>query len=198
MAGLSGNERTYVRFGDDHLSRLTADANAAKTSLHGNLKSNPDRSNCWITIVYMLAVCSLCATGIGCESTESCITVPATSSEKDRSVLIKAKAQLAQVPASGDLETRFNNIVKEEFDTISDEDKALFLFLTAIDCYLQRGAVGEQIALDMSQTVRARWGARKGFSGAPDTLQPIELREIREAEDGDAILRLFRSLGIQE
>ena len=146
------------------------------------------------TLIGGVLCCLLCSCA---DKITSCITAPATSSEHDRSIMLKAEAELEQVPVSGNVQTGFKDIVKRQFDTISNEDKALFLFLTAIDCYLQRGVVGEEVARQMAQLVRERWGARKGFSGtSPKTLEPIELRELSKTEDGKQILQLFRSLGL--
>lgn len=138
------------------------------------------------------AVCAaLLALLSSCCSRGSCIKPPPMSSEEQNTVAANIAAQLAGAPAGGSLSVSYSNILKETYDKLSDNDKALYLFLVAIDCYLEDGKVGQEIAKQMAQAVQAKWAAKQ-----PLTARSTKL-EQRVPELAPRIRSIQKRLGIE-
>ncbi len=99
---------------------------------------------------------------LSCCSHQPCITPPPMTTEEQNNVAASIAAQLAGAPATGSLSASYSNIVKDTYDKLQDNDKALYLFLLAIECYLNEGKVGEDIAKNMAQMVQIKWGSKQG------------------------------------
>jgi len=127
----------------------------------------------------------------------SCINPPKTNVESDKKLITDITAKLEQLQASGELKVDFENTVKQNFDKLSDSNAALLLFLNAIDCYLQRGKVGQEAAREMVAIVRARWGAKNGLSGTLPNLTPVEKQIIGNSPNAPAILSRLEEFGIK-
>ena len=90
-----------------------------------------------------------------------CITPPPMATSEQDQVAASVAAQLQQLPVGGNLSASYSQIVQTTYDKLADNDKSLYLFLLAIDCYLKDGKVGREIAQQMAQIVQARWAARE-------------------------------------
>lgn len=122
-----------------------------------------------------LAIVSSCCTQ------HSCITPPPMTTDEQNSIAVGLAAQLASVPVGGSLSTTFSTIVKNEYDRLTDNDKTLFLFLQAIDCYLKDGKVGQDIAKSMAKMVNDKWSSKETVA-APPTAR-IDLPALRKKID---------------
>ena len=96
-----------------------------------------------------------------------CIQPPISRVSTDNDKIIGLAAELEQLPVDGGLELLFDSKVDLEFARIVDCEAGLHLFLNAIDCYMQRGAVGEEIARAMAQTVQNTWFECHGWTEGP-------------------------------
>ena len=140
----------------------------------------------------LLAVVSSCCTQ------HSCITPPPMTTDEQNSIAVGLAAQLANIPVGGSLSTNFSTIVKNEYDRLTDNDKTLYLFLSAIDCYLKEGQVGQDIAKSMAQMVNTKWSAKETV-GVPPTaridqkalLKKIDTRTPDYAPKIHALLQQF-------
>lgn len=101
---------------------------------------------------------------VSCCSHESCITPPPMATSEQNTVAGSIALSLAGAPASGSLSGSYSSIVKNDYDKLADNDKALFLFLKAIDCYLKDGKVGQDIAKQMAQAVQTKWASKEAPS----------------------------------
>jgi hypothetical protein len=131
--------------------------------------------------------------------TDQCI-IPALERQKvtdKKSIDVAAK--LEHLPASGNVKTEFEKNVDQNFSTLPSEDTALFLFLTAIDCYLRRGEVGQEIARVLAQGVREKYLAAKKVAsvGKEPRISALEQVKIREGNLGEATLQLYRNIGFR-
>lgn len=145
---------------------------------------------CWL--VYFLISTTGCVT-----PKATCITPPLTHSESDRKAAIEISGKLEKIPISGTLKLDFEKTLKSDFDKLSDTNAALLLFLNAIDCYLQRGKVGHEIAKEMAAIVRSKYAAAAGLQGTDAVLTPIERSLIQKSTEADKILGRLRQFGIQ-
>lgn len=96
-----------------------------------------------------------------CTVDRPCIQPPPISDDQQHSIALGVSASLISAPISGSLTTNFTNVVNTKYDTLVDNDKALFLFLTAIECYLKEGEAGQEIAKSMATLVQNKWAARE-------------------------------------
>jgi len=101
------------------------------------------------------------------------------STSQQDSIAAGIALELAGAPASGNLKGSYSSIVNESYDKLADNDKALFLFLRAIECYLDDGEAGQIIAQQMAKVVTSRWEER---APATRTISPI-------TEENDRMLR---------
>ena len=136
------------------------------------------------TAIPLLAILSCC-------SHQPCITPPPMTTEEQNNVAASIAAQLAGAPATGSLSVSYSNIVKDSYDKLQDNDKALFLFLLAIDCYLNEGKVGQDIAKNMAQAVQAKWGSKQG----PVTARRIPLDQ-RSPDVAPRIHAILKRVGL--
>lgn len=127
------------------------------------------------------ALAFLVATFASCCSKQSCITPPPMSTSEQDSIAIGIAAQLASIPVGGSLNTTFSTIVKNEYDRLTDNDKTLFLFLSAIDCYLKEGQVGQDIAKTMAQIVKDKYSAKVAATPPTQRTGPSEYRSKNQA-----------------
>lgn len=128
--------------------------------------------------------------------THSCITPPISSVDSDKKKIVDITAKLDKLQASGELKTDFETTLKQNFDKLNDSNAALLLFLNAIDCYLQRGKVGQDVAREMVAVVRARWGAKNGLAGTLPTLTPVEKQIIDKSQNATAIYGRLEEFGV--
>jgi hypothetical protein len=126
-----------------------------------------------------LLIVPACASG-------PCIVPPAMDTSEQNTVAATIAANLAGAPASGNLSVNFSTIVKTDYDKLNDNDKALYLMLLAVECYLKEGKVGQDIAKQMAKLVQDKWGAKEAASRDPrkldersPTLAP-RIHEIRK------------------
>ena len=135
----------------------------------------------------LAAIAFLAATFISCCNHQPCIQPPPMSTDEENSVAISLAAQLANIPVGGSLSTTFSNIVKNEYSMLNDNDKTLYLFLTAIQCYLQEGKVGEDIARQMAQIVKDKY----------DTKAPPPTARVVPSEYRSKDQELLRKFGVK-
>lgn len=131
----------------------------------------------------LLAVLSSCC------SRGPCIKPPPMESSEQNTVAANIAAQLAGAPAGGSLSISYSNIIKESYDKLSDNDKALFLFLTALQCYLHEGQVGAEIARTLAEGVRQKWLTK-------DNAIPTA-RKIIRPELTAKINAIYKELGVK-
>jgi hypothetical protein len=103
---------------------------------------------------------------IACCSHGNCITPPPMESTDQTNLAASIAAQLAGAPATGSLSVSYSTIVKDTYDKLADNDKALYLFLVAIECYLKEGQVGQDIAKQMAQSVQTKWASKQNINPA--------------------------------
>lgn len=145
----------------------------------------------------LLAIFTMLISGATCRPNTSCITPPITSSESDRTNAIEITAQLTKIVTAVDVKTSFQNCVKQNFDKLNDSNAALLLFLNAIDCALQKGKIGQDVAIELAKVVHERWGAKNGLSGTLPTLTPIERQLIQKSPNSAVIFARLNEFGIQ-
>jgi hypothetical protein len=127
--------------------------------------------------------------GSCCSTAEPCITPPPMQSDRDNEIGLGISVQLAQVPVGGSLSANFKNILNTKYDLLDENDKALYLFLKAIDCYLKDGKVGEAIATDMAAAVRAKYLVKAGT--APPTARTVPLAKSTVGPAANSLLVRF-------
>jgi hypothetical protein len=125
-----------------------------------------------------------------CCTPEPCITPPPMSSAHDNEVAIGISAQLSGIPVGGSLSTSFKNIVNTQYDQLDENDKALFLFLRAIDCYLKDGKAGEDVAQVMAQLVKDKYSAKA--AAAPVGARILPLSRTHLGPQINALLTKFK------
>jgi hypothetical protein len=128
----------------------------------------------------------------------NCIEVPKVSDEKQKNIAAEIAAKLEKLPVSGDIQGKYDTLVKEEYARLSDDNMALLLFLNAIHCYLNDNKVGKDIALLMADTVRKRWAAKQGFSGTDKKLSPAEKEKINESEYAKLLNERLSEVGLKD
>lgn len=111
---------------------------------------------------------------VSCCSHQPCIQPPPMTTSEQTTIAANVAAQLTAVPVGGNLSGSYTNIVNNSYDKLADNDKALFLFLIAIECYLKEGKIGGGIAKQMAQLVRDRWGSKERGIGV--TTKEIDRR----------------------
>jgi len=149
--------------------------------------------------IFLLMVLSWFVALAGCAK-KPCILPALQRQQITDKKAVEVGGQLQQLPASGNLKTDFQKSVDQNFSQLPNEDMALFLFLTAIDCYLQRGEAGKDIAATLAQGVREKYLSVKKFAGASPgpELTALELAKLRESKQyGEQIIHLYRGLGFK-
>ncbi|MBX3360137.1 MAG: hypothetical protein KF912_02655 [Phycisphaeraceae bacterium] len=127
----------------------------------------------------------------------SCPQPPVTGVSSEDKAGYNLAAKLEQVGVGGEVKAEFERVVKADFATLSDRNVSLLLFLRAIDCYLGRGAVGEEIAREMAAMVRQEWAAQSGFRGTDGPLTPLEVAAInRSPQYGRDILEKLNRFAV--
>ena len=132
---------------------------------------------------------ALTAALASCCSHSTCITPPPMSTEEQNTFAASVAAQLAGAPATGSLSVSYSNIVKDTYDRINDNDKALYLFLVAIECYLKEGQVGQEIAKQMAQSVQNKWAAKQAAGSLTARSVPLDKRSPDVAPRIHAVLK---------
>jgi predicted small lipoprotein YifL len=105
-----------------------------------------------------------------------CITPPPMETSDQTTIAASVAAQLAGAPATGSLSATYSSIVKDTFDKLADNDKALYLFLVAIECYIKEGQVGQEIAKGMAQTVQAKWASKQAATSLTARSKTLDQR----------------------
>ncbi|MEM7309572.1 MAG: hypothetical protein AAF682_23050 [Planctomycetota bacterium] len=120
----------------------------------------------------------------GCASVSEvgCVIPPPIVAESDRETAFEIAAALEALPRGGELAASFQDAILIHFDRLSDPNACLFLFLKAIECYLDAGDVGRDIALELAGHVRVAWATRCGFRGAPLQLTDEERTYLDDSE----------------
>jgi hypothetical protein len=127
----------------------------------------------------------------------ACVVPPPTSQAADHSKLVTLSVKLEKLPLDADFSAKFNDTVSQSFQTLSDKNATLYLFLQAIDCYLRHGKVGERIAQEMADFVRASWAQTTvGQRGTPPALTPDEINMIKQTPYKEEIYARFREFGV--
>jgi hypothetical protein len=131
-----------------------------------------------------------------------CIAPPPAKllSDRETPFLANITADLQKIGLQDgpDVKDRFASRLQGEFDTLSDPNASLFLFLEAIDCYLKNGKVGEDVARSMAGLVMTRWSAKQGLAPAPSGgLSPDERNAIAASPLRNQILGLLVTVGIE-
>ena len=127
-----------------------------------------------------------------CCSHSQCITPPPMETSDQNTIAASIAVQLAGAPASGNLSTTYSDLVKNTYDKLADNDKALYLFLIAIDCYLKDGKVGEQIAKQMAQIVQAKWSSKQ-----PPVTARIKPLDQRSPDVAPRIHEILKKVGLE-
>jgi hypothetical protein len=115
-------------------------------------------------------------------------TAPPTLAKDQREIGTAIAAKLSKLNSHGDLKVQFKNEVEENFAKLSDSNAALYLFLKAIDCILDKPTdakhpdpLREELARSMVETVRRKWGAENDVQSASGPLSPFERTLIQKA-----------------
>ena len=132
----------------------------------------------------------------------ACIT-PAIEKENIKNTrVLEAAAKLDKIQSSGNIKADFSKELDETFGKLSDSNTELYLFLTAIECYLKHGKIGQAIAVDLAQGVRKKYLAmnpilsKYPIAGISDQIHSLEQSVIRGGDHGEAILETYQRLGI--
>ncbi|TAH37006.1 MAG: hypothetical protein EYC70_08465 [Planctomycetota bacterium] len=149
--------------------------------------------------------CFLSAVGLGvmlsCGSATqelSCIHPPVlkTNSEVTVAVDIAGRLESLLAVSKDRLVPEFQQLVTQDFARLSDENASLLLFLNAIDCYMQRGAVGLDLSNRMADIVRTRWAVALNLGSPGSHLTATEVEIIRRSPQSELILARLRECGI--
>ena len=120
-----------------------------------------------------------------------CITPPPMSTTEQDTFAASVAAQLQQLQAGGSLSASYTKIVQDTYDKLADNDKALYLFLLAIDCYLKDGKAGRDVAREMADVVKARWSARE-----PAAARTLSI-DRRSPDVAPKIHEIMRRVGLE-
>lgn len=126
---------------------------------------------------------------LACCSHQTCITPPPMETSEQSTVAASVAAQLAGAPATGSLSVSYSDIVKNTYDKINDNDKALYLFLVAIECYLKEGQVGQDIAKSMATLVQNKWSAKQSAGSLTARKVPLDQRSPTIAPKIHSVLK---------
>jgi hypothetical protein len=134
----------------------------------------------------------------GCRSEPKCIQPPPLFEDRDRGTLLDIASQFEKIPGGGSLALDFRDTTQTCFAELSEANTALYLSLQAIDCYLERGAIGQRAAEELAQVVRREWSLKTGTGGLRGGLSPLE-RDIlrRQPSFGDWLVLELRKYGFQ-
>ncbi len=141
-----------------------------------------------------------CAT-TGISDIVPCVAPPPknAASKTDYELGVKVAADLQKLGGNvgAELKNAFETELNANFPKMSDENVALYLFLNAITCYLKNGKVGEQVAIEMAATVRAKYGAKNKLMGVGEKVTPVERALIDKSSLATAIHRELRYLSLE-
>lgn len=145
---------------------------------------------CSMNIIYVLAGIAISVVILvvihGCAPQKNCIQPPPMSSNEQDQIAGAVALQLANVPVGGNVSANFSATLNQTYDKLDEPDKALFMYLTAIECYLKEGKVGEEIAGQMAQLVRDKYGAKAAM--APSTSRAVPFGTRSYAAQVNALL----------
>lgn len=127
----------------------------------------------------------LCAP-LGCNGPKnntlsSCIQPPVFEVDDQGRIASEVTAKLAEIQLDVSASSKFESLLKANFTKLSDRNASLLLFLRAIECYMQSGQVGEEIAREMAAMVREEWSKQSGFRGTDGPLTPLEEAAIKRS-----------------
>jgi hypothetical protein len=130
-----------------------------------------------------------------CGSQElSCIHPPISKVEADSKILIKLGAELEKI--KGNVAAEFGNKITQTFAQVEDKNAALYLLLNAIDCYLQRGTVGEDIAKKLAVDAVIPWKTAIGQASSDANITSVHISKIAESAQPAALRARLREFGI--
>jgi hypothetical protein len=86
--------------------------------------------------------------------------------------------------------------VSNTFGTIPDKEATLYMWLSAIDCYLQRGKVGEELASRLTDFVINNYSTSKGQGSEGLTTELLE-GPIAASPLGPQIKELLNKFGVK-
>ncbi|MEO0652309.1 MAG: hypothetical protein AAFZ65_16675 [Planctomycetota bacterium] len=134
----------------------------------------------------------------GCASTPDvgCITPPPVLTASQRTTALEIAADLEAIP-KGNLAFDFQDAILLNFDRLSDPNACLYLYLKAIECYLDQGKVGRDLAAELAGYVRVAWARRCGFRNAPLELTPAEWEHIADSRYGPYIQGPLSTIGFE-
>lgn len=133
----------------------------------------------------------------GCCAKTSCVKPPVVETKSDVKAAGDIAAKLEALKVDASLKAEFAQLIESQFAHLSDANAALLLFLSALDCYLQRGAP-EFLLKEMTGIVRARFAAAQGLLGAPsDSLTPLERNVISKSRNAPLIFMRLREFGVE-
>jgi hypothetical protein len=110
------------------------------------------------------------------------------------SMAASVSAQLAALPVGGSFSGSYSNIVTNSYDKLGDNDKSLYLFLLAIDCFLDDGKIGQDIAKQMAKLIMAKWSEREPKSREFSAFRGTISRSDKSAE----ILAMLKKIGVAD
>ena len=132
------------------------------------------------------------------ETTPLCIQVPPTLSTNEKKIGADIAAKLEQLKVDGSLKANYERAARSEWGKLSDANAELFIFLQAIDCYLQRPTpISQEMARELMNIVRARWGASQNIAGTTPNLSRLEKSKLSETIAGQESLKLYRKFGLE-
>jgi hypothetical protein len=124
------------------------------------------------------------------------ITPPPNTDKGDVKRAGDIAAKLQSAIKSADVKAEFASVLDTSYQTLSDRNVELYLYLTAIDCYLERNSEsGNRIAEQMAALVRAKFANEQGNESLGGPLTPKEQAAIEAGREGQDILRLFHKFG---
>lgn len=130
----------------------------------------------------------------GCFWSRPCITPPPMATSDQNSMAASVSAQLAALPVGGSFSGSYSNIVTNSYDKLGDNDKSLYLFLLAIDCFLDDGKIGQDIAKQMAKLIMAKWSEREPKSREFSAFRGTISRSDKSAE----ILAMLKKIGVAD
>jgi hypothetical protein len=121
----------------------------------------------------------------------SCIQIPRELSieENNKALDVKAKVEAA-IKGQGDVVAKYDTVLHEDFAKLSNRNVTLYIFVQAIDCYLQHGNQASNAAANsMTELLRAELAQNRGSESLTGPLTAEEEGDIRKSPYAAVILK---------
>jgi hypothetical protein len=140
-----------------------------------------------------LCLCLLTLLLAGCPSPGGCLEPALQKQTSQKKYAAKIAGKLESLDVSGELSAEYNNVVTKEFAKLNDENAALHLFLSAIDCYLKKGLEPKE-AMKLAKDALAAFRQSAGAMGGDDSLELTEgeVLKLRSTSHGSEAIDLLK------